>query len=98
MHCLFGNVLAYKTINFIIGCKDFDRARYVRSMGYDSSREVVEKKIYGKPQKLKFRDTEFCVPAEYDQYLKNFYGDYMIPLPENEREAHYDLDDVYMEK
>ena len=91
IHFLFGNVLAYRLMNYIIGCKDFDKAYYARSMGYDSSREVIAKAVYGKPQKLKFRDIDFDAPADYDKYLKNFYGDYMTPLPENEREGHYDL-------
>lgn len=32
-----------------------------------------------------FEDTELCVTAEYDSFLKTIYGDYMTPPPESER-------------
>lgn len=98
IHYIFGNVRAYRIINRIIGCKDYDRAHYVRSMGYASNKEVIAKDVYGDPIKIKFRDTEFNAPEQYDKYLKNFYGDYMTPPPENGREGHYDLDHVLLKE
>lgn len=37
----------------------------------------------GKPQYVEFEDTMLPIPAQYDPYLKNLYGDYMkIPSQE----------------
>ena len=44
--------------------------------------------ISSKKTTLKFEDTDFCVPCEYDKYLKLAYGDYMKPPPEEERIGH----------
>ena len=35
-----------------------------------------------------FEDGNFSIMKEYDQYLTNVYGDYMIPLPEGSRKVH----------
>ena len=34
---------------------------------------------------LPFEDTEFQVPADYDQFLRAIYGDYMKLPPEEKR-------------
>lgn len=94
IHFIFGNVLAYRVIHFIIGLKAYDNSCYARSLGYSSSKEVLAKEIYGDPVKLKFRNVEFCAPSKYDEYLRNFYGDYMTPLPEDQRETHYNVESV----
>lgn len=94
IHLVFGNVFAYKMFHFVIGLKTYDNSCCVRSLGYSSSKEVLAKEIYEKPVMLKFRNVEFCAPRKYDEYLKNFYGDYMTPLPEHQREVHYNMEEV----
>ena len=39
----------------------------------------IPKKAFQKLTLLKFEDEEFCVPADWDLYLKSQYGDYMKP-------------------
>ena len=36
-----------------------------------------------------FEDREFRIPANYDMYLKSFYGEYMTPPPEGQRAGHH---------
>lgn len=41
------------------------------------------KDIMGQPKYVKFEDTVFPIPEQYDKYLKNLYGDYMqVPSEE----------------
>lgn len=48
------------------------------------------KKILEKFTKIKFEDEYFNTFDDYDLYLKNVYGDYMTPPPENKRGGHTD--------
>lgn len=41
--------------------------------------------------KIKFENEYFYTYADYDYYLRNMYGDYMTPPPENERGGHSDV-------
>ena len=34
-----------------------------------------------------FEDDEFYIPAMYDEILKHYYGDYMTPLKEEDRDV-----------
>lgn len=65
---------------------DYDQADLVGSL-YDSTytREIIPKKYFGEGTLLPFEDIMIRVPANYDFYLKNMYGDYMQFPPENER-------------
>lgn len=51
---------------------------------------VQPKKILEKFTKIKFEDEYFNTFDDYDLYLKNVYGDYMTPPPENKRGGHTD--------
>ncbi len=62
--------LCPKTANFLGAWKD---------------REVMEKRVFGKPVLYKFEDTEFYGPQEMDEYLTNLYGDFMTPPPPEKR-------------
>ena len=54
-------------------------------------KEGFPESVLGKGVSMKFEDTAFIVPEKYDYYLKQLYGDYMTPLPENERYNHHDI-------
>ncbi len=49
------------------------------------------KHYFEKSIDLPFEDTKFPVNAEYDAYLRDYYGDYMQLPPENERGGHGDI-------
>ena len=51
---------------------------------------IQPKKILEKFTKIKFEDEYFNTFDDYDLYLKNVYGDYMTPSPENKRGGHTD--------
>ena len=50
------------------------------------SKSVFSSKHFKNPVQLYFNDGEYSAPAEYDELLKNLYGDYMrIPSPEERK-------------
>lgn len=44
--------------------------------------------------KLKFEDSEFCVPVNYDRILRRMYGDYLKLPPEECRSGHVDMEGI----
>ena len=48
--------------------------------------------------KFKFEGIEVNLPIEYDKYLKQIYGDYMVLPPESKRIAHHYCDVVDFER
>lgn len=55
--------------------------------GY-GKREIMDRTIFDKAIYMEFNGKEFPVPEEYDEYLKNLYGDYMT-VPEGALEHCY---------
>ena len=43
------------------------------------SRYTIPKKCFDRLVMMRFEDTEFYVPGDWDLYLKTIYGDYMTP-------------------
>ncbi len=46
---------------------------------------VIPSSVLESTMEVPFEDTSFCVPEEYDTYLKRIYGDYRKLPPESER-------------
>lgn len=61
---------------------------YLCYCGDSFSKEIIEKKYYGKGRLYKFEDTEFRGPENADMYLKTWYGNYMELPPEDKRNKH----------
>ena len=66
---------------------------------YDNGHDVYEKNIipvdiYNDYVSLKFEDTSFQAPIEYEQYLQFVFGDYMKLPPESERENRHMIEKV----
>ena len=54
--------------------------------GYNKTKMPVES--FNTYTKQKFEDTSFKCVRDYDRYLKQLYGDYMTPPPEDKRVGH----------
>ena len=51
-------------------------------------REIFDKSVYAETLEYQFGDEFFPIPAGYDEYLTNMYGNYMELPPENKRKVH----------
>lgn len=56
------------------------------------ARECIPVEWYGEGTMFRFDDTMFCGIKEYDNYLRQLYGDYMIP---SIKDKHIHLNGVY---
>ena len=57
--------------------------------GAYAHREMVPKTVWGSsPAMYTFEDVELPGPEDYDAFLSRFYGDYMTPPPEGNRDKH----------
>lgn len=52
------------------------------------NRNIYEKEWFDVIE-TQFEDGFYYIPKGYDKILKMGYGDYMTPLPENERQTHH---------
>lgn len=57
------------------------------------NRSMVEKLV-----EKDFEEQKFNVPAAFDEYLKNAYGDYRTPPPENQRNNRHGIIEVNLEE
>ena len=57
----------------------------------DTLRDICDKSMYEQLILYKFEDTQFYIPARYDERLKNLYGDYMQLPPEDKRYGHHGI-------
>ena len=68
---------------------DYDKSEYVINLfGAYVSKEVLSKKVIGKMPHYSFEDLFLPGPEKYDQYLTHFYGDYMMPPKDIEKDKH----------
>lgn len=69
---------------------DMDAAKYVGNvLSPYQSREIFPREWFGDGMELEFEGEMFCVPAEYDLYLRAVYDDYMQLPPEEQRQGHH---------
>ena len=61
---------------------------YANYFGAWGLKEVISKEVFGNPVLYEFEDTFFYGVSNYDEYLKNLYGDYMIIPDESKRHVH----------
>lgn len=57
-------------------------------MGAAKMNEIIPKEVYGVGTEYDFEGIKVKGPDMYDKYLSHFYGDYMTPPSENERNRH----------
>ena len=51
-------------------------------------KEIVDKRLLGEGKKYPFEDVELNGPVEYDEFLRHFYGDYMTPPSDEDKDKH----------
>ena len=80
-------------------CKEYsyEESKYVSGIAQPfRERNGENKNIYLKEWfeviETEFEGRKFCIPKGYDEILKMGYGDYMVPLPENQRDTHHTYD------
>ena len=56
---------------------------------YGQPRLKVRREIFSETVLLEFEGKKYKAPAEYDEWLKALYGDYMILPPKEERVSHH---------
>lgn len=68
---------------------DYETSDYVIRMRWSPNgfTGALPKKVYEKGY-ADFEGHSFCIPKDYDTWLKAFFGDYMRIPPENERVTH----------
>lgn len=72
----------------------YDDSRYVSGVAQpfrekkDTNKNIYEKEWFELIE-VKFEDGMFFIPKGYDRILTMGYGDYMTPLPENQRQTHH---------
>lgn len=77
-------------------CKDKDTQLVAIPTGRKHfSGELYERKAMCVFKKVKFETEEFNVPINAEQYLRDFYGDYMCIPPKEKRERHLFLELKY---
>ncbi|OQA78388.1 MAG: LicD family protein [Tenericutes bacterium ADurb.Bin239] len=87
----------FKINNWLIKALDrsmakikFEEATLVGAyMLWGGNKEAMDKRIYGPGVKMKFETMEAIIPANYDAYLINRYGNYMQLPPEHKRVGHH---------
>ena len=57
--------------------------------GFNMKREAMDSNLFKEFIKVPFEDTEAVVLKDYDTYLRNLYGDYMTPPPEDKQIGHH---------
>ena len=68
---------------------DYDRQKYIAIYtGKYVFKEIYPKRWFEPGIEMPFEDTTVLVPSGFDNYLHQVYGNYMVPLPESERDRH----------
>ena len=67
----------------------YDECDYMISFfGAYMKREIVDKKMLGRGKKYDFEDLKLNGPVDYDGFLRHFYGDYMTPPKDSDKDKH----------
>lgn len=80
---------AWKCLDKALKTSDYETSeRIINYCGAWKYKEMFPKSVYGKGKLYQFEDLMLMGPEDYDTVLKQMYGDYMTPPPENERNHH----------
>lgn len=70
-----------------------EQTGYLCSMGsrYKYEKQCMPREIYGQPVLLDFEGRQYYAPAQYEEYLRRLYGDYMRLPSVEEQQANLEL-------
>ena len=75
----------------------YDDSDYMVSFfGSYMEREIVDKKLLGEGKKYQFENLMLNGPEKYDEFLTHFYGDYMKPPKDADKDKH-NIEDIMYE-
>ncbi len=67
----------------------YDEAKYMVSLfGAYMTREIVDKKLLGEGEMYSFETLKLRGPEQYDAFLTHFFGDYMTPPKDADKDKH----------
>ena len=78
-----------------LNSKDFDECSWVGNLfGNWMEREIVPRKVYGKPTQYRFAHLTIWGPEDYDAYLTHMYGNWRELPPEEKQRSHHDFIEI----
>lgn len=81
---------AWKRLDTVLKENEYNECdMLINACGYWGVKEMFPKSVYGSGKLYPFEDLMLNGPEDYDTVLKQMYGDYMTPPPEDQREHHY---------
>lgn len=100
---IMGNKHYINKANKYCSTYSFENSKYVSGIAQpwrekDGENKNIYKKSWFKLMEAPFEDGIFTIPKGYDHILKMGYGDYMTPLPENQRKTHHSYNAYYISK
>ncbi|MCP2033606.1 lipopolysaccharide cholinephosphotransferase [Planomicrobium sp. HSC-17F08] len=89
----FSNKFINKLIKKIMLASSMEKSPYITNYAstYGSIKERQLKSDFGKPIRLEFEGLEFNAPSNFENVLKNLYGDYMT-IPEKSKRKEIDFE------
>lgn len=66
----------------------------INHYGAYAEKEILKKEIFGTPTLYKFEDTELFGIEHFDEYLRHFYNNYM--LPPKDGTSHFHILELYL--
>lgn len=82
----FSKSFLKKKYDFATQIANASDSNLVYLSGYNTGKDMpMNIKIFKHVIKHKFEDSEFYIPAMYDEFLTTIYGDYMTPPPQDKR-------------
>lgn len=88
---LIGTKALAKELLLHVDTSLYDKSNYVACLIWPTyyNREILKKEYLEDRCLVDFEDSKFYAPSNYDGYLRQLYGDYLTPPPENERIYHH---------
>lgn len=86
---ILGKKHFFNKVDKIVSKCNFNESNYLGLAGWCGMPLIYNKNLFEDRIKVKFEDTEFYAPKEYDYILRMTYGDYMKLPPKSEQVPHH---------